>query len=152
MTLTLSFHHFIGASMFGALTQLAESQVPSDVILNNFQTPVTNPTISNIPIIQCTTNTVRVSVDTDDPLRDLVLCDKIQECEPNKLNALAVKAANLSIAEEVVSKPGTTMKSLAGIFAGTETFVKKVEETIKKKYAALDPTDSEGCGGKEFKM
>lgn len=39
------------------------------------------------------------------------------------------------------------MKSLAGIFAGTETFVRKVEETIKKKYVALEPSDSEGFGG-----
>lgn len=145
------FNDFTGVSMFGTLTQLTESQVPSAVLADNYHAPAPNTIIApnNIPIIQCTTNTInKTHVSTDDPLRDLVLCDKNLEYEPNKLNALAVKAANMSTAEEVAAKPATTMKSLAGIFAGTETFVKKVEETIKKKYAALEPTDSEGCGGK----
>lgn len=63
-----------------------------------------------------------------------------------KLNALATKAANI---ETEIIKPSTTIKSLAGIFAGTETFVRKVEETIKKKYVALEPSDSEGFGGND---
>lgn len=82
------------------------------------------------------------AIETDDPLRELVLC---KDCEPTTLNALASKAANIEIE---AAKPSTTIKSLAGIFAGTETFVRKVEETIKKKYVALDPSDSEGIGGK----
>lgn len=91
--------------------------------------------------------TVLPNIETDDPLRDLVLCSKNKDCEPTKLNALATKAANLETLNET-AKPSTTMKSLAGIFAGTETFVRKVEETIKKKYAALEPSDSEGFGGR----
>lgn len=75
-----------------------------------------------------------------------MLCSKNKDCEPTKLNALATKAANLETVGDT-PKPSTTIKSLAGIFAGTETFVRKVEETLKKKYAALDPSDSEGFGG-----
>lgn len=103
--------------------------------------------IQKVPVIPCTVS--KPNIDSDDPLRDLVLCsnDKSKECESTKLNALAVKAANLTVADELQVKPTTTIKSLAGIFAGTETFVRKVEETVKKKYAALDPTDSEGIGG-----
>lgn len=86
------------------------------------------------------------NIETDDPLRDLVLC---KDCEPMKLNALATKAANIDALTET-TKPSTTIKSLAGIFAGTETFVRKVEETIKKKYVALEPSDSEGFGGNKW--
>lgn len=96
-----------------------------------------------IPVISCTNQ----KQDEEDPLRELVLCSKNEQCEPNKLNDLAVKAANLQQTEEISAKPAPNAKSLAGIFAGTETIVKKVEETIKKKYVALEPSDSEGFGG-----
>lgn len=99
--------------------------------------------------IQAKPAAVLPNVETDDPLRDLVLCSKNSDCEPMKLNALATKAANIETLNEA-PKPSTTMKSLAGIFAGTETFVRKVEETIKKKYTALDPSDSEGFGGNSW--
>nr|XP_015838709.1 PREDICTED: uncharacterized protein LOC658747 isoform X2 [Tribolium castaneum] len=85
----------------------------------------------------------------EDPFRELVINANDSNCDPEKLKMLALSAANLKDVEELsVAKPQTkSVKSLAGIFAGTETFVRKVEETIKKKYAALDPSDSEGFGG-----
>lgn len=142
---------FIGISLFNTSVQLADSHVPTNATFNNFaQTIGTERNLANIPMMQCASNLSKVSVETEDPLRELVLCSKNESCERNRLNALAARAANLSAAEEVVSKPGTSMKSLAGIFAGTETFVRKVEETIKKKYTALDPSDSEGVGGKSI--
>lgn len=85
----------------------------------------------------------------EDPFRELVIKASDTDCDPVKLKSLALSAANLHDVEElVINKPQTkSVKSLAGIFSGTETFVRKVEETIKKKYAALDPSDSEGFGG-----
>ncbi|KRT78424.1 hypothetical protein AMK59_6801, partial [Oryctes borbonicus] len=85
-------------------------------------------------------------IENVDPLRELVLCSRIK-CETEKLQDLAVKAANISNAEEITLKPNVSVKSVAGIFAGTDAFVKKVEQTIKKKYSTLDPSDSDGFGG-----
>ena len=86
---------------------------------------------------------------SEDPFRELVINSNDSNCDPEKLKMLALSAADLRDVEEVsISKQQPkSVKSLAGIFAGTETFVRKVEETIKKKYAALDPSDSEGFGG-----
>ncbi|KAI4461974.1 transient receptor potential ion channel protein [Holotrichia oblita] len=80
-----------------------------------------------------------------DPLRELVLCSR-SICESEKLETLAAKAANISNADEITLKPNASVKSVAGIFAGTDAFVKKVEQTIKKKYSTLDPSDSDGFG------
>ncbi|XP_017777192.1 PREDICTED: uncharacterized protein LOC108563119 [Nicrophorus vespilloides] len=81
-----------------------------------------------------------------DPLRDLVLYSRSES--PAFLNDLADRAANLPDFEENVQNVPSAVpnvKSLAGIFAGTESIVKRVEVTVKK-YAALDPSDSEGFG------
>lgn len=85
----------------------------------------------------------------EDPFRELVINSNNSNFDPEQLKVLALSAANLeNIEETTIAKQQTkSVKSLAGIFAGTETFVRKVEETIKKKYAALDPSDSEGFGG-----
>lgn len=85
----------------------------------------------------------------DDPFRELVLCSKIEDCVPDKLNELATRAANLHQTEEITIKQNASgnVKALAGIFSGTEALVKKVETTIRKKYSVLDPSDSEGYGG-----
>ncbi|KAF5290002.1 hypothetical protein FQR65_LT11668 [Abscondita terminalis] len=110
-------------------------------------TKVEPPIVNEIPTIQCNPpTTTDDSLTATDPLRELVLCSKNYETEPEKLNHLAVQAANLTATEEISSKPSSSSaKVLAGIFAGTETFVKKVE-TIKKKFAALEPSDSEEFG------
>lgn len=65
------------------------------------------------------------------------------------LKKLASAAANLPTETETIptQKIETkNVKNLAGIFAGTEMFVKKVEESVRKKYASLEPSDSEGIG------
>lgn len=90
---------------------------------------------------------VSSEIDDMDPLRELVLCSR-DKCETEKLQDLAVKAANISNAQEITLKPNISVKNVAGIFAGTGAFVKKVEQTIKKKYSTLDPSDSDGFGGK----
>lgn len=118
-------------SMFGALTQLSDStadQVPK---------PPQSKLFAKI------LNTAESTI--EDPLRELVLSSK-HTTDPNALREIANRAANLQNVEEVPLRPATTVKSIAGIFTGTDTFVKKVEETIKKKYAALEPSDSEGYG------
>ncbi|XP_056638835.1 transient receptor potential cation channel subfamily V member 6 [Diorhabda sublineata] len=85
----------------------------------------------------------------EDPLRELVLCEE-KDADPEKLKFLALSAANL-VKEEPSPKQSSqstsiNVKALAGIFVGTETLIKKVEENLKKKFAALDPSDSEGFG------
>lgn len=86
-----------------------------------------------------------------DPLRDLVL-ESLAQNNPARLSVLAAQAANLPDTEEIVSCPSTattSVKNLAGIFAGTGNFVKKIEEKVKKKkYAVLECSDSESFGGK----
>ncbi|KAF5276287.1 hypothetical protein FQA39_LY06636 [Lamprigera yunnana] len=107
--------------------------------------PPPPPPIAEEPEIQC--DPVTITDDTlmaTDPLHELVLGSK--NFEPEKLNHLAVQAANLTSTEEISSKPPTSgAKVIAGMFTGTETLVKKVEN-IKKKFAALDPSDSEEFG------
>ncbi|CAG9772874.1 unnamed protein product [Ceutorhynchus assimilis] len=85
-----------------------------------------------------------------DPLRDLVLESLQQENNSERLNTLAFQAANLPQTEEIVlgsdSKAVPSVKNLAGIFTGTDNFVKKMEEKVKKKYSVLECSDSEGFG------
>lgn len=84
-----------------------------------------------------------------DPLRELVL-ESASNVNPEKLTSLAVQAANLSLAEVIMpqqNKAPTSVKNLAGIFAGTDGFVKKIEQKVKKKYSALECSDSDGFGG-----
>ncbi|XP_057656307.1 uncharacterized protein LOC130893886 [Diorhabda carinulata] len=121
-------------SMFGAFTHLSESQSSS----------VNSNLLQQIPI-----NSPKV----EDPLRELVLCEE-KDADPEKLKFLALSAANL-VKEEPSPKQSSqstsiNVKALAGIFVGTETLIKKVEENLKKKFAALDPSDSEGFGGKKY--
>ncbi|XP_074036359.1 transient receptor potential cation channel subfamily V iav [Leptinotarsa decemlineata] len=131
----------IGTAMIGALSQLTESQ--------GFTEPIRN--------IQKQTEFFEVSanqhlnslVKVEDPLRELVLCSNEKDVDPEKLKFLALSAANLVKEEEAKKNKGQVTKSvkaLAGIFTGTENFVKKVEENLKKKYAALEPSDSDGFG------
>ncbi|KAB0794778.1 hypothetical protein PPYR_11617 [Photinus pyralis] len=107
------------------------------------------PSATQPPIIlQCNNQpTVSDDVITTDPLRELVLCSKNYEAEPEKLNHLAVQAANLSVTEEITLKPpaASGVQAIAGIFTGTDTLLKTVE-TIKKRFVALDPSDSEEFG------
>lgn len=119
---------------------------PNNTVKPNNLTQNNQIVTKNEPVPISTEISILPNIETDDPLRDLVILSN--DCEPTKLNALATKAANIEAQAE--PKPSTTIKSLAGIFAGTETFVRKVEETIKKKYVALEPSDSEGFGGKIF--
>lgn len=123
-----------GASVFGTLTQLNDSKMDQSI-------PI--PPQSKL-FAKILSTPMDYSEPVDDPFRELVLSKR--NTDPNKLKELANRAANLENIEEVPSKPPATVKSIAGIFAGTDTFVKKVEETIKKKYAALEPSDSEGYG------
>lgn len=127
--------------MFGALSQLAESQGFS-------QKPPTICAGQPIPTI--------VSVDyppkVEDPLRELVLYSNDKNADPEKLKFLALSAANLvTDASNIPSSPSNlvpkNMKTLAGIFSGTGAFIKTMEENISKKYSALEPSDSDGFGG-----
>lgn len=158
--------------MFGTLTQLKDTQVPSDLankvpvpqqpplpappIIKPSVPPIIKPSaplpsaIPKIPATQSDNLQTIKHIDSNipDPLRELVLCSKNYESEPEKLNHLAVQAANLPVVEEIsVKAPTSGVKVLAGIFAGTEMFVKKIEDNIKKKFAALEPSDSEEFGG-----
>ncbi|KAG5892428.1 hypothetical protein JTB14_003364 [Gonioctena quinquepunctata] len=129
----------VGSAMIGALSQLTEHQ------------EFTQPTQD----IQKQSDIFRISPNqnsssqgkVEDPLRELVLCSNDKNADPEKLKFLALSAANL-VKEEETSKNQVTksVKALAGIFSGTENFVKKVEENLKRKYAALEPSDSEGFG------
>lgn len=131
-------NNITGLGVFSALTQLNDAKV--DQTTNLAPKPPQSKLfakILNTPNEICTEP-------MEDPFRELVLCKT--NTDPDKLKHLADRAANLNNIEEIPLKPATTVKSIAGIFAGTDTFVKKVEETIKKKYAALEPSDSEGYG------
>lgn len=131
---------FLGSAMFGALSQLTESQ--------GFTPNPPNLTFSQTLTVQVSNN---FPTKVDDPLRELVLYSNDEEADPEKLKFLALSAANLvtdgADKSNVVSK---NMKAFAGIFSGTGTFLKNVEENITKKYSALDPSDSEGFGGMYF--
>lgn len=118
-------------SMMNTLSKLTESQVPVIPNSASVEIKVTNP---------------------EDPFRELVINEQNGDCDPEKLKFLALSAASLKHSEEipVVKEQTKSVKNLAGIFAGTETFVRKIEETVKKKYSALDPSDSEGFGGVFF--
>lgn len=120
-------------SVFGTFTQLTDSKADSNIPQSNlFSNTLTKTYMEELEPME-------------DPFRELVMSKT--NTDPEKLKNLASKAANLQNIEEIRLKPATTVKSIAGIFSGTDTFVKKVEETIKKKYAALEPSDSEGYGG-----
>lgn len=128
-------NNLTGTSVFGAFAQLNDAK--------DDQT-VTKQSQSNLFAKILNTSNQPCTEPAEDPFRELVLSKN--DTDPDKLRHLADRAANLNDIEEIPLKPPTTVKSIAGIFTGTDTFVKKVEETIKKKYAALEPSDSEGYG------
>lgn len=118
-----------GVSMFGTLTQLTDSK--------GFDQ---KPKIIQPQLVK----------QVEDPFRELVLLsDNVGNVSMDYLKKLASAAANLPTETETIptQKIETkNVKNLAGIFAGTEMFVKKVEESVRKKYASLEPSDSEGIG------
>lgn len=136
--------------MIGTLNQLKESQLPEDITQITLP-PSTPQTVFTPPSGQIPSSnnlTKRYSLNSPDPLRELVLCSKNGNSDPEKLNHLAVQAANLQNTEEVSTKPPSSgVKTIAGVFTGTENLVKKVEENIKKRFTALDPSDSDEFGG-----
>lgn len=87
----------------------------------------------------------------NDPLRLLVIYSEDPKCDAEVLKQLAFAAANLSGIDKVSTKREVGVKVLAGIFAGTEEFVRKVEQTVKNTYSILDPSDSDGIGGNFIK-
>ncbi|XP_072382933.1 uncharacterized protein iav [Diabrotica undecimpunctata] len=130
-------------AMMGALTQLTDSQC-----LPQISPPAPKP-IADSKFCQ---SLIASGPKIEDPLRELVLCDE-KDADPEKLKFLALSAANLAKEEahnqsQIQSQPsGVNVKTLAGIFAGTETLIKKVEENLKKTFAVLDSgSDSEGFG------
>lgn len=131
--------------MFGALTQLTDAQgfiQPNPILMQT-------PEIFNINSLNPVQQPSNLPTKVEDPLRELVLCSNDKNVDPEKLKFLAQSAANLVNDDELnpQAQGSKSMKTLAGIFAGTETFVKKVEENLTKKYAALEPSDSDGFGG-----
>lgn len=121
--------------MLGALSALSESQKFSEKLPNSF----TNP-ISEVQSI--------LSVEVNDPLRELVLYSNNEDADPEKLKFLALSAANLvSDTDKSPHLTSKNMKVITGMFTGTGIFMKNVEENSSKKYSALEPSDSEGFGG-----
>ena len=87
------------------------------------------------------------SNDTLDPLRDLVLQSKNSQ-QNDVLNELAVKAASLTTnSEEILVKSKISVKNVSGLLAGTDAFIKKIEETITKTCPTLNHSDSDGFRG-----
>lgn len=122
--------------MLGALNQIAASQ------------GINQATSSSQPIMAaCANNALTV-----DPLRELVLESLVQTHNPERLSILAAHAANLPETEEIKvpcdNSATSSVKNLAGIFTGTDNFVKKIEEKVKKRFSALECSDSESFGGK----
>ncbi|KAF7280410.1 hypothetical protein GWI33_006076 [Rhynchophorus ferrugineus] len=128
------------ASMLSTLSQITASQAHNDI-------SVTTKSLSTLPIhLPGESNVTAIP---QDPLRDLVLQSLDQPKNPDDLKTLAIQAANMPENVEVISaqnKATSSVKNLAGIFTGTDTFIKKVEEKMKKKYSVLDTSDCEGFG------
>ncbi|KAK5644509.1 hypothetical protein RI129_005809 [Pyrocoelia pectoralis] len=126
-------------------TAKKETSAPTKQVRISNQPQGPSVTQQTIPS-QCPPSILTNDIATTDPLRELVLCSKNYEAEPEKLNHLAVQAANLSVTEEITLKPSPSgVQALAGIFTGTDTLLKTVG-TIKKRFVALDPSDSEEFG------
>ncbi|XP_060529714.1 uncharacterized protein LOC132704064 isoform X2 [Cylas formicarius] len=122
-------------SMLGTLNQLTASQGIKDT--QNEKTSFPKLNAEPIPSLIVTSS---------DPLRELVLHSNDTNAKPEVLRAYALAAANLPQSNDEIpcqTKATQSVKSLAGIFAGTENFVRKVEENIKKKYSTLIPSDNE---------
>ncbi|XP_050296208.1 uncharacterized protein LOC126736052 isoform X2 [Anthonomus grandis grandis] len=124
-----------GVSMLGTLNQLGvQAALGPDIV-------------GSLPIVQVAN---ALNMPTSDPLRELVLESISPTGNPERMMALAMQAANLPPAEDVVGghepKAVPSVKNLAGIFAGTDNFVKKMEEKVKKHYLFLECSDSDGLG------
>lgn len=142
---------FVGLAMFGALTQLTDSQgfIQTQTVAKP-QVVTQMPQLVTQKPCPPSNKFAPTAIKVDDPLRELVLCSSDKDADPEKLKFLALSAANLVKEEENAvsfTQASRSVKSLAGIFTGTETFVKKMEENLKKKYSALEPSDSEWFGG-----
>lgn len=86
-------------------------------------------------------------------MRELVLCSKNYDCEPQRLNDLATQAANLPHTEEDtlgIPRPGLQM--FAGMFAETGETMKIIGSKLKKTYSALDTSDCDEFIGKKLKL
>lgn len=84
-----------------------------------------------------------------DPLKALVELSFQCDFDPRRALELAILAANLPETEEIVMKSFTaTSKCISNIFGGDS----KPNEIVVKKYADLDPSDSDGFGGNDIKL
>lgn len=137
--------------MFGALTKLADSQAITGV---STSAPGTHkpsaaaavPAAVTLPSGTTVTTVNELLAPYEDPLRELVLYSHKKHGSKEKMNELAHQAANLQNCEVITQKSEISIPNLAGIFTGTETFIKKVEETIKKKSPLIDASDSDNIG------
>lgn len=82
-----------------------------------------------------------------DPMRELILQSITQTCDLNILMKYANQATNLQNFEIIpIQKCEASISNLAGVFAGTEALVKKVELTVKRKSSFMDASDSDNMG------
>lgn len=131
------FCDFEGSAMIGALSQLAECQVF-----------LQNPTTTEVTLTATQDSMQLLKV--EDPLRELVLYSNDKNADPEKLKFLAHSAANL-VTEDSNSSSNPipkNMKILTGIFTGTGTFIKNMEDSISKKYSVFDDPSEDEFGGK----
>ncbi|KAK9890859.1 hypothetical protein WA026_012204 [Henosepilachna vigintioctopunctata] len=138
--------HATGVS-YNTNTSVIPARITNQLNHNEGETEINNKSTQNskMPISVGNTAIYNKQSGSVDAFRQLVIYSENPNADPETLKQLASAAANLEGIEEVTKQGQTTkgVKALAGIFAGTEEFVKKVEETVKKKYAALEPSDSD---------
>lgn len=133
--------------MFGALTKLADSQAITGAPgTHKPSTTAAVPAAVTLPSGTTVTTVNELLGPYEDPLRELVLYSHKKHGTKEKMNELAQQAANLQNCEVITQKSEISIPNLAGIFTGTETFIKKVEETIKKKSPLIDASDSDNIG------
>lgn len=90
----------VGDSLFGVINQ------------TNDMIPVQKPSIIPTAVFGGNKPINIPAQEWTDPLREIILCTN--ENDSQKINNLAVQAANLPDVDEVTSKPNTSVKSLAG--------------------------------------
>lgn len=82
-----------------------------------------------------------------DPMRELIHQSINKTCDPNLLLNYANQATNLQNFEIIpIQKCEASISNLAGVFAGTEAVVKKLEVTVKRKSSFMDASDSDNMG------
>lgn len=143
--------------MFGALTQLADSQGLDRPGCGPFptKTPIPTPQVAIMPAApKITATPAPISITNKqvldlfvDPIRELVLNGLKRNSDPLKLQEFANQAANIQNFEIIQSqKTEIQVSNLAGLFSGADNYVRKVEETVKKKSPLIDPSDSDSMG------